>query len=66
VEAMSCGKPLVVTDAGGLGCLVDDRGGLRVPVVILSAWRTPSALSLPTPLDAKPWASTTAAACSKP
>jgi glycosyltransferase involved in cell wall biosynthesis len=32
VEAMSCGKPLVVTDAGGLGCLVDDHGGLRVPV----------------------------------
>jgi glycosyltransferase involved in cell wall biosynthesis len=32
VEAMSCGKPLVVTDAGGLGCLVDDQGGLRVPV----------------------------------
>jgi L-malate glycosyltransferase len=32
VEAMSCGKPLVVTDAGGLGCLVDDKGGLRVPV----------------------------------
>jgi glycosyltransferase involved in cell wall biosynthesis len=32
VEAMSCGKPLVVTDSGGLGCLVDDRGGLRVPV----------------------------------
>jgi glycosyltransferase involved in cell wall biosynthesis len=32
VEAMSCGKPLVVTDAGGLGCLVDDGGGLRVPV----------------------------------
>jgi L-malate glycosyltransferase len=32
VEAMSCGKPLVVTDAGGLGGLVDDQGGLRVPV----------------------------------
>jgi glycosyltransferase involved in cell wall biosynthesis len=32
VEAMSCGKPLVVTDAGGLGCMVDDHGGLRVPV----------------------------------
>jgi L-malate glycosyltransferase len=32
VEAMSCAKPLVVTDAGGLGCLVDDKGGLRVPV----------------------------------
>jgi L-malate glycosyltransferase len=32
VEAMSCGKPLVVTGAGGLGCLVDDHGGLRVPV----------------------------------
>ena len=32
MEAMSCGKPLVVTDAGGLGGLVDDQGGLRVPV----------------------------------
>ena len=32
VEAMSCGKPLVVTDEGGLGCLVDDQGGVRVPV----------------------------------
>jgi L-malate glycosyltransferase len=32
VEAMSCGKPLVVTDAGGLACVVDDQGGLRVPV----------------------------------
>jgi glycosyltransferase involved in cell wall biosynthesis len=32
VEAMSCGKPLVVTDAGGLGYLVDDNGALRVPV----------------------------------
>jgi L-malate glycosyltransferase len=32
VEAMSCGKPLVVTDAGGLGCLVDELGGLRVPI----------------------------------
>jgi L-malate glycosyltransferase len=32
VEAMSCGKPLVVTEAGGLGCLVDDQGGLRAPV----------------------------------
>jgi L-malate glycosyltransferase len=32
VEAMSCGKPLVVTDAGGLGGLVDDQGGLRAPV----------------------------------
>jgi L-malate glycosyltransferase len=31
-EAMSCGKPLVVTDAGGLAGLVDDQGGLRVPV----------------------------------
>jgi glycosyltransferase involved in cell wall biosynthesis len=31
-EAMSCGKPLVVTDAGGLGGLIDDQGGLRVPV----------------------------------
>jgi L-malate glycosyltransferase len=32
VEAMSCGKPLVVTDAGGLGCLVDDQGAMRIPV----------------------------------
>jgi L-malate glycosyltransferase len=32
MEAMSCGKPLVVTDAGGLGGLVDDQGGMRVPV----------------------------------
>jgi glycosyltransferase involved in cell wall biosynthesis len=32
VEAMSCGKPLVVTDAGGLGYLVDDKGALRVSV----------------------------------
>jgi L-malate glycosyltransferase len=32
VEAMSCGKALVVTNAGGLGCVVDDQGGLRVPV----------------------------------
>ena len=32
VEAMSCGKPLVVTDAGGLGSVVDNQGGLRVPV----------------------------------
>ena len=32
VEAMSCGLPVVVTDAGGLGCLVDDEGGIRVPM----------------------------------
>ncbi len=32
VEAMSVGRPLIVTDAGGLGELVDDRGGRRVPV----------------------------------
>lgn len=32
VEAMSCGKPLVVTDAGGLGCLADSGGALKVPV----------------------------------
>jgi L-malate glycosyltransferase len=32
MEAMSCGKPLVVTDAGGLGGLVDNQGGVRVPV----------------------------------
>ena len=32
VEAMSCAKPLVVTDAGGLGFLVDEQGGIKVPV----------------------------------
>ncbi len=31
LEAMACGKPLVVTDAGGLRHLVDQRGGQRVP-----------------------------------
>jgi glycosyltransferase involved in cell wall biosynthesis len=31
-EAMSCGLPVVVTDGGGLGCIVDDNGGYRVPV----------------------------------
>jgi glycosyltransferase involved in cell wall biosynthesis len=31
-EAMSCAKPLVVTREGGLGYLVDDNGGLRVPM----------------------------------
>lgn len=31
-EAMSCGKPVVVTNAGGLASLVDLEGGLRVPV----------------------------------
>lgn len=31
-EAMSCGRPVVVTDAGGPGCLVDDEGGMRVPI----------------------------------
>lgn len=32
LEAMSCARPLVVTDAGGLGHLVRDEGGRRVPV----------------------------------
>jgi glycosyltransferase involved in cell wall biosynthesis len=30
LEAMSCGKPVVVTDAGGAGHLVDERGGRKV------------------------------------
>jgi glycosyltransferase involved in cell wall biosynthesis len=30
LEAMSCGKPLVVTDAGGLGELVKPEGGRKV------------------------------------
>jgi glycosyltransferase involved in cell wall biosynthesis len=32
LEAMACGRPLVVTDAGGLGHLVAPAGGVRVPV----------------------------------
>jgi glycosyltransferase involved in cell wall biosynthesis/O-antigen/teichoic acid export membrane protein len=32
IEAMACGKPLVVTDAGGLGYMVSNQGGRRVPV----------------------------------
>jgi glycosyltransferase involved in cell wall biosynthesis len=32
LEAMACGKPVVVTAAGGLDSLVDDRGGVKVPV----------------------------------
>ena len=32
LEAMSCGLPLVVTDAGGLASLVDEEGGIKVPV----------------------------------
>lgn len=31
-EAMSCGVPVIVTDAGGVRWLVDDEGGLRVPM----------------------------------
>jgi glycosyltransferase involved in cell wall biosynthesis len=30
LEAMSSGKPVVVTDAGGAGHLVDTRGGRKV------------------------------------
>ncbi len=30
LEAMACGKPVVVTDSGGARYLVDDRGGRRV------------------------------------
>lgn len=32
IEAMACGKPLVVTRAGGLAFMVSDQGGRRVPV----------------------------------
>jgi glycosyltransferase involved in cell wall biosynthesis len=32
LEAMSSGLPMVVTDDGGLRWLVDDAGGIRVPV----------------------------------
>jgi glycosyltransferase involved in cell wall biosynthesis len=31
LEAMACGKPVVVTDAGGLRHIVDEEGGRRVP-----------------------------------
>jgi glycosyltransferase involved in cell wall biosynthesis len=31
VEAMACGRPVVATDAGGLGYLVPEEGGARVP-----------------------------------
>jgi glycosyltransferase involved in cell wall biosynthesis len=31
LEAMACGRPVVGTDAGGLGHLVDDAGGRLVP-----------------------------------
>ena len=31
VEAMSCGLPVVVTNAGGVRWIVDDDGGIRVP-----------------------------------
>jgi glycosyltransferase involved in cell wall biosynthesis len=32
IEAMACGKPLVVTDAGGLSYMVSPEGGRRVAV----------------------------------
>ncbi|HEX4769187.1 MAG TPA: glycosyltransferase family 4 protein [Bryobacteraceae bacterium] len=32
IEAMACGKPLVVTNAGGLAYLVSEEGGRQVPV----------------------------------
>lgn len=31
LEAMACGRPVVATEAGGLGHLVSDRGGRKVP-----------------------------------
>jgi L-malate glycosyltransferase len=31
LEVMACGKPVVVTDAGGLGTLVSAEGGRKVP-----------------------------------
>jgi len=31
-EAMSCGLPVVVTNAGGVRHIVDEQGGIRVPV----------------------------------
>jgi glycosyltransferase involved in cell wall biosynthesis len=40
LEAMSCGLPVIVTDAGGARYLADDEGSLRVPV------KSPSALAL--------------------
>jgi glycosyltransferase involved in cell wall biosynthesis len=32
LEAMACGKPVVVSDAGGLAHFVPERGGRKVPV----------------------------------
>ena len=32
LEAMACGRPVVVTDDGGLRYIVADEGGRRVPV----------------------------------
>lgn len=32
LEAMSCGQPVVATNAGGLAYLIDKRGGRKVPV----------------------------------
>jgi glycosyltransferase involved in cell wall biosynthesis len=40
LEAMACGKPVVVTDAGGLRHIVDAEGGRRVPAGDADALRT--------------------------
>ncbi len=30
IEAMACGKPIVATNTGGLGYLIDEKGGIKV------------------------------------